>query len=215
MTLPETRNYEYAYQQAYQLGREQISRIGDIAERCHRAGAKYQANDKAIIVRYLNEAYRVSLPEVEISCVGKKDLVPIKDRILIVHYLARARGTPLSGKLITYKELPEGTVYFPTFYARAIKPLVNQFGKEPARLLTAAHALGGRKADYGDAAVTVDAFPRVPITLVLWRGDDEFPPEGNILFDSTIPDYLAVEDINVLCETIAWRLVRLAKAGGE
>ena len=48
----------------------------------------------------------------------------------------------------------------------------------------------------------------VPVTFVLWKGDEELPPEGNILFDSTISEYLSVEDINVLCEIIAWRLVR-------
>jgi len=47
--------------------------------------------------------------------------------------------------------------------------------------------------------------------LVLWRGDDELAPEGSILFDSTIPDYLSTEDITVLCETIAWRLVSFLK----
>ena len=59
------------------------------------------------------------------------------------------------------------------------------------------------------------AFPRVPITLVLWRGDDEFPPDGNILFDRSISDYLTTEDVNVLCETIAWTLVKSARAGDK
>ncbi len=62
--------------------------------------------------------------------------------------------------------------------------------------------------NYGDIAVTIPAFSRVPITLVLWRGDDEFPPNANILFDSTILDYLSAEDVNVLCQTIAWQLVK-------
>ena len=80
-------------------------------------------------------------------------------------------------------------------------------------MIAAAEKLGGRRVDYGDIAVTIDAFPRVPVTMVLWRGDAEFPPEGNILFDSTITDYLSAEDINVLCETIAWRLVRSVDHG--
>ena len=57
-------------------------------------------------------------------------------------------------------------------------------------------------------AITIDAFSRLPITIVLWRGDDEFPPEGNIMFDSTISDYLDTEDIAVLCETMTWRLIK-------
>jgi hypothetical protein len=75
--------------------------------------------------------------------------------------------------------------------------------------------LGGLKAEYGDIAVTIRAFPDVPLTIVLWRGDSEFPPEGNILFDSTIGDYLPTEDVTILCEVIAWKLVRILKTGGD
>jgi hypothetical protein len=42
----------------------------------------------------------------------------------------------------------------------------------------------------------------------LWKGDEEFPAEGSFLFDGSIPDYLSIEDINILCQTIAWRLVK-------
>ena len=102
--------------------------------------------------------------------MDSEEKVPIRDKILILHYLTQAKGTAISNKIIAYKELPEGTNYFPTFSKRAIKPLLAHFGKEPSRLIDAARKLGGYKADYGDVAVTINAFRRVPITLVLWRG---------------------------------------------
>ena len=80
--------------------------------------------------------------------------------------------------------------------------------------MAAAAALGGQPADYGDVAVTVSGFPRVPVTVVLWRGDEEFPPDGNMLFDGSVMDYLCTEDVNVLSESLAHRLVRLLKEGG-
>jgi hypothetical protein len=85
---------------------------------------------------------------------------------------------------------------------------VENFSKEPARLFEVARQFGGQKAEYGDAAVTIYPFSRVPVTLVLWRGDSDFPPEGNILYDSTVTDYLPTEDIIVLTETLVWKLVR-------
>jgi hypothetical protein len=139
--------------------------------------------------------------------------VPLKDRILLLHYFLQAKGTPLANKTIAYKELPEGIVYFRTFHKRAIKPLVDNFGSNPERLLEAAKGLGGVRADYGDVAVTINAFKKVPITFVLWKGDEEFPPDGSILFDATVSDYLSIEDINVLSERIAWKLVRALKEG--
>ena len=74
-------------------------------------------------------------------------------------------------------------------------------------LVDAAEKLGGHKADYGDTAVTINAFSHVPITIILWLGDDELAPQGNIVFDANISDYLPTEDITVLCETITWRLI--------
>ena len=207
------KNHEHGYGLAYQLACEQLAKIDNIEQQCLKSGASYQVinSRKVITLEYLNQLYQITLPDIEISPKDSEEEVPLRDRILILHYLTQAKGTPTSNKTIAYKELPEGADYFPTFSKRAIKPLTDRFGNEPHRLLDAARILGGYKVDYGDAAVTINAFSRVPITLVLWRGDEELPPAGNILFDSTIPDYLPIEDINVLCEIIAWRLVRAAK----
>jgi len=203
-------NYEYGYELAYKLAREQLTRLNDIGQQCLRSDAQYRVIDskRVIIIEYLNQSYQITLPDIEISLAEGKEEVPLRDKILLLHYFTLAKGTPATNKIIAYKELPEGTSYFPTFSKRAIKPLLDHFGNEPHQLVDVAAKLGGHKANYGDAAVTINAFSRVPITFVLWRGNDEFPPEGSILFDSTISDYLSTEDINVLCETIAWRLIK-------
>jgi len=207
-------SHQYGYELAYKLASEQLAKIDDIKQQCLKSGARYETINakQVIILEYLNRSYQVTLSDIEVSLKDSEEAVPLKDKILILHYLTQAKGTPVSSRMIAYKELPEGANYFPTFYKRALKPLVDHFGQEPHRLVDAAENLGGQKADYGDVAVTINAFSHVPITLVLWRGDEEFSPESNILFDSTISDYLSTEDINVLCEIIAWRLVRV---GGD
>ena len=209
LPLPNQRNYEYAYKLAYELACEQLAKIEDIEQQCRQGGAQYRVIDskKVITIKYLNKSYLITLPEIEISLADSGEKVPIRDKVLILHYLTSAKGTPLANKLITFKELPEGVIYSPTFSKRTIEPILKNFGREPHLLIAAAEKLGGHKADYGDVAVTIDAFSRVPITLVLWRGDDEFVPGGSIIFDATISDYLATEDITTLCETITWRLI--------
>ncbi len=216
-SLPNVKSDEYGYGLAYKLACEQLARIGDIEQLCLKSGTQCQVTDsqKTIVVEYLNQSYQVTIPDVAVSLRDGEEVVPQRDKILILHYLAQAKGTPLSKEIITYKELPEGPNYFRTFYKRTIKPLVDHFGQEPGQLIGIAKKLGGYKADYGDVSVTINAFGQVPVTLVLWRGDEEFPPEGNILFDSIIPDYLSTEDINVLCEVITWKLVKLLGAGGD
>ncbi len=209
MTLPTQRNYEYGYEFAYKLAGEQLAKIGDIEQQCLKSGARCQVIDskKVIIIQYLNQSYQIILPGIEISLADSGEKVPIRDKVLILHYLTLAKGTPLANRLITYKELPGGANYFPTFSKRTIKPLLDYFGKEPRLLVAAAEKLDGHKADYGDVAVTINPFSRVPITIVLWQGDDEFAPQWSIMFDATISDYLSTEDITVLCETITWRLI--------
>ncbi|MFC1984113.1 DUF3786 domain-containing protein [Chloroflexota bacterium] len=209
-SLPNQRNYEQAYELAYKLACEQLAKFDNIEQQCLKSGAQYQVKNsrKTINLEYLNQLYQITFPDIDVLLIDSEEKVPIKDKILILHYLIQAKGTPLTNKKIAYKELPEGTIYFPTFSKRTIKPLLDYFGKDPEQLIDVAQKLGGHRVDYGDVAVTINIFSYVPITLVLWRGDEEFPPDGNILFDSTISDYLPTEDINVLCETISWKLVR-------
>ncbi len=204
LNIPENRNYEYGLNQACQITSEKLA-SADIGEVCRKSGAKQDGN--SIALNYVNTTYRIALPDAKVTA-GNGGKLPLREKILILHYLDTAKGTPLSNKLITFKELPEGTSYFRTYNQRTLKPLAGFFGKEQAKLIEIAAGLGGRKAELGDASITINAFPKVPITFVLWKGDNEFPPEANILFDSTITDYLPVEDIIVLCETITWRLVK-------
>ena len=214
-TLPAQPVREYAHGLAYKLACERLAGIADIEQQCRKSGASYLPAEKSVTIDHLNRSYRISIPGGEVSLLNSDEAVPLRDKILILHYFTRAAGTPLSGKIITYKELQEGINYYPTFFKRAIEPVIKNFNDEPQKLLAIAAALGGRKSDYGDIAVTIDAFPYVPLTVVLWQGDKEFPADGNIMFDSTIPDYLPTEDITILCEVIAWKLVRLLKTGGD
>jgi hypothetical protein len=53
--------------------------------------------------------------------------------------------------------------------------------------------------------------PRVPITFILWEGDDEFPPSIKILFDPSITGYLPLEDISVISKLASTRIVKEAR----
>ena len=215
--MSEQQKLQYGYELAFRIACERIAGIQDIQEQCKRSDTQYLEEDSrtGIIVEYLHQLYFISLSDVEFSGVDGESPVSIKDKILMLDYFTQAKGTPITNTMIPYKELPGGANYLPVFTKRTIKPLTDFFGEVPHQLIKQARMLGGRKADIGDVAVTINAFRRVPITLVLWRGDEEFSPGGNILFDSTVMDYLTTDDVNALCETIVWRLVRQLKAGGE
>ncbi|MBI2850109.1 MAG: DUF3786 domain-containing protein [Chloroflexi bacterium] len=214
ISVPEQKNYEQAFQLAHQFAREKLAAIPDIEEQCRRSGTQYQqaADKKMVVIRYLNQPYFLSVPDAKISPAEDADPITKRDGLIMLHYFLSAKGTPPTGRLITFRELPEGSVYQPTFAKRTIQPLLQNFGKEPDNLLLYSLQMGGYKSDYGDMGVTINAFSRVPVTFVIWQGDDEFPSQGNVLFDANISDYLPTEDITVLCEIITWRLIRFSRA---
>lgn len=193
---------------AYGIVKERLAQI-DVAEQCRRSGADCTP-DVAILLSYLHETYSLDVKAASAALVPPSRELSLRENILLLHYFTHATGNPLTGKQVTYRDLPGGLVYYPTFIKRTIQPLTNTFGKDAALLLHLSASLGARRLDYGDAGLVIDAFPKVPITLVLWQGDDELAGEVNLLFDSSITDYLESEDVTVVCEAITWRLVKAA-----
>jgi len=63
----------------------------------------------------------------------------------------------------------------------------------------------------GDKGAKILALPRVPVVLALWRGDDEFPPEGNVYFDGSVSSYLSTEDIAYLAGATVYRIISMAR----
>jgi len=214
--LPTQSSYDgYDLEPAYKLAREQLAEIEDTEQLCLKSGARYlvTGSQQEIAIEYLNRLYRITIPNIEVLLTDSQGKVPIKDKVLILHYLLSAKGTPIANKLISFKELPGGSNYFRTFSKRAIEPLVEHFGEQPHVLIDTAGKLGGHKVAFGDVAVTVNAFSRVPVTIVLWQGDEEFPAQGDILFDAAISNYLSTYDVTVLCESITWKLVKVSREG--
>ncbi len=207
---PEVKGYDQAYELSYKLACETLKATTNIEAQCKRAGAEFSVLDREsrIFLTYLGRKYVIGLPEIVIKLKETQEPVTLRDKLLILHYFNTAKGTPPSSHPVTFRELPAGPVYFPTYTKRAIKPFVDAFAKEPDALMVAAQTLGGRRGETGDASAVIDAFPRVAITYVLWAGDEELPPQGNILYDANVSDYLPTEDITVLTESITWRLVR-------
>jgi hypothetical protein len=207
---PARRGFDEAYQQAYQMASQRLKDTADLHALCRRSGTTLadEAGKRVISLDYLGQPCHVILPDMEVSAAKGATLSP-RDELVILHYLNTADGSPLTNRLVTFKELPEGAVYYPTYVKRTIKPLLDKFADQPESFLSVAETLGGVKADTGDFSFQLKALPRVPLTVTLWLGDEELPPEGNILFDSSITGYLPTEDITVLCEILTWKLIKL------
>ena len=176
---------------ALALGTQQLAQIPPETV-CKTSGARYEGGD--YILQWFNN-------EKPLSAVSE----PL--RILWLHYLT-ANGTQnLSGNLIAYRDVAPALFYEPNFHKRAVKPLISCFGKNPEKLIETGEFLGGKKADLGDASVTINVLPYLPLTFVIWAGSEEFPPDGNILFDKTVKSWFSSEDVVVFASMAVYEMI--------
>ncbi len=173
-------------------------------EKCWESLAK-AGFDSPVSLKFLADEY--SIDPRDKSVLSLSCNVPAKDhaKILILHYLAhKLKGLPeLSGEWISFKELASGESYYPAFRKRAVDPVIRKYGENPDGLLSALERLPARRGKDGDVGIIVDVFDRVPVQVIIWRGDEEFGPEANMLFDRSISRIFETEDIAVLGGFIA------------
>lgn len=208
---PQT-SFDVAYEEALDLARSTFLKK-DITALCTSAGAAVTdlpGGGRTVEIPFLNRTATITLPECEFS-VPSGEPVHVWEKILILHYLLGDNTANLSGTMINYRRVKDGATYYATFEKRSIKPLIATFGSNPDLLYGAAQCLAAEKIDYGDAGVCIRALPHVPLQIILWKGDDEFAPDGSILFDETIEQRLSAEDIAVLCQQVVLRIIRCRK----
>ena len=195
------------YQQSFDLACASIKGM-NLEEKAKKAGAEYRKGKEgeSIIIHFFSDAYHIRFPQLEFYSPSKK-VVSLVTRILLLHYLIRADGNPLSGKWVAYKEIPGGLLYAGVFARRVTEPLQRKFGKSARSFMEAGLRLGAKPVEVGDASIILDTFPYVPLQFVLWEGDEEFPPSVQLLFDASVEHYLTLEDIVVLGQVTAGRLI--------
>jgi len=208
-------NLKNAYMEAYKMACEQLARR-DAQEVCMNTKAAFDAGTGVYTLRYFGLERRIRCAGGIVDFCDDKAELETTEKILTLHYLTHARPAPLSGRLISFKEIPGGgAIYYPTFKKRTIDPLVRTFSGDPGGLYEAAGYIGGARESLGDVSVVVNIFPLVPVTYVIWKGDEEIPPSGTVLFDSSVPGFLPVEDIVVAAANGTHRLICGWKRGKQ
>lgn len=198
------------YKESFRLASVELKKR-DAAALAKAAGAEFSL-EQALVVPFLGTKYRVEIrPETEIRKVDSSEEVPLPDKILIAHYLLGAGGKKFTGKLITFRQIPDGHFYFEAFQRRARDPFANFFGNNWRLFVKCAEMMGAVQVENGDYAMEFSVFPHIRVRLVLWLGDDEFPPDAAILFDESIQRLLAAEDIAVMSGSLVYRLIGLGR----
>jgi hypothetical protein len=163
-------------------------------------------------IPFLDRVYQVAYPQFEFedSAANGKD-VPLQEQVLILHYMMAKEMPSPASHWISYREIPGAGFYFGAFVKRAVEPLKKVFGSNIDLFSRSARKLNAAEIDNGDAGFEIRILPAVPLQLIIWSGDDEFPPEANILFDKNIGQILSPEDVAWLAGMVVYRLIGLAR----
>jgi hypothetical protein len=173
-----------------------------------RAAVGYDAAAQAYLVplcglalRVLPAAKRVESPEGPCG---------FETMLVCVQYLLTAQEEPPRGEWVNPRALPHGDFFFRGPHDMPTGGLEEAFGRRIEAFQKAAEALGGRAVAAGDAAYQFAALPRVPVVVVLWRADEEFPARAQILLEKAADRQLPLDALWVLCHMLAKRLVAAA-----
>lgn len=191
-------NYEKALNQALKEALTSL-RQRDLKETTFRSGASYEGEAR-LKISFLNRTADLDLHQGEILIHGS--LAETRVSVLILHYLLRASGSPLSGQMIGFKEIPQGALYFQPFRNRVMLPLSGLIDKDPSQFELRAKKIGGERLQAGDLCFRFKVFPYVTAQYIWHQGEEGIPPDLNILFDASVPEYLSTEDVVVMCEEI-------------
>jgi hypothetical protein len=195
------------YENAKKLAVENLSTV-DFETIASYSGFDPLVDDK-FRVPFLNRIYQIDYPQFNFASADSHD-IPIQEQVLLLHYMS---GRPLSefNDWVAYREIPGASFYFSAFVKRAIDPLKKVFGNQLKILKHTAKKLDATSVDFGDLGLEFPILPNIPLRVIMWKGDDEFPPEANILFPNNINEILSPEDIAWLAGMLVYRLIALSR----
>ena len=182
----------------------------DPYEVAERAGAEYWVEDDVYVVKVFDEPYIVNVGDREIRAIGPPHHFHAHDSthfgLLVPLYLVSCADVEPAGALVAPGTLPHGAAFFKGPHELPAEVIAHHFGSNPGHMIDSAAELGGKPVEHGDAAVSIPTFPRLPVTIILWVGDLEFPARAQLLLDETAPRHFQLDalwaTILMTCEAL-------------
>ena len=166
----------------------------DPLEAAARTGAPFDG--EAFTLRLVGTDYRITWPEYSISsdterAFARKSLPP---QTFLLRYLLEGKTAAWNGTFKTFREMPWGELYIQPFTGRCLTRAAFTFGTRVQAFAAAMEKLGARKLQHGDAGYELELLPGYFMQILVWEGDEEFPPNSQILYSDNFVEGFSAED---------------------
>jgi len=191
------------YSLSADLARTELLKF-DPAEVARRSGGLYDSGLNRVILRVGDQQASFDFGTGELIWTGPRR-IDSEAAVPVLHYLLQATGSPPGGDFRPYRDLWGAKAQSGPFIVRPEARLAAAYGANPGAVLARARALGAEVSEQpsGDARIELSLLPRIPLAVLAYAADEDFPAEAKILFDAVVSEYLPTEDSIWLAEQLA------------
>ena len=145
-------------------------------------------------VRLLGRDFAIAHPDYAIRALDGGTVPPLPAQTFLLRYLLESRDVRWGGEWKTFREMPWGEMYIKPYTGRVLTRAAFTFGTRVAAFRTAAGKMGGLPLPNGDAGFQFDLIGGYRMRILVWEGDDEFPPNAQVLYSDNFAEGFAAED---------------------
>ena len=157
-----------------------------------RMGAKWDG--KEFYVNLMGKTYAISHPVYAIRGVDGGALPPLSVQTFLLRYLLESKSTPWGGTWKTFREMPWGEMYIKPYTGRVLTRAAFTLGTRVAAFKAAAEKMGATALKHGDAGYQFNLIGNYQMQIMVWEGDEEFPPNAQVIYSDNFETGFAAED---------------------
>ena len=151
-------------------------------------------NGEAFTVTLLGRAFTISHPDYAIRALDEGKLPPLPVQTFLLRYLLESKNVSWGGTWKTFREMPWGEMYIKPYTGRVLTRAAFTFGFRLAAFRAAAEKMGATALPHGDAGYEFSLIGPYKMQILVWEGDDEFPPNAQVIYSDNFAQGFAAED---------------------
>ncbi len=149
---------------------------------------------KEFTVKLLGRTFAISHPVYAIRALDEQPLPPLPTQTFLLRYLLEGKETPWQGSWKTFREMPWGELYIKPYTGRVLTRAAFTLGTRVDAFRTAAQKMGAVEVKHGDAGYLFQLIGGYQMQIMVWAGDEEFPPNAQVLYSDNFEEGFAAED---------------------